>query len=377
MNDKAFLKSKIQKCIKKYLGERYYTVQEDSRLNMFINIVSGILNSGRSEIRQIALNYIDDIKYESKIKKINRWLKNKHVNYDFFYKPVIKNIIEELSKQGGLTFVIDGSTLGSGCIVLMFSVIYESKVLPVVWKTYKGKKGHLPEKAHRSLLLHLKELVPQDVKVTILGDGEFDGIDWQKDILAEKWDYVLRTGKQHQIEEYESETTKIGWIKIDKGESLFLENILFSKKKIETNLLVIHEKGNENPIFLITNKDYNKDIQKFYEDRFKIEPFFRDQKSKGFHIQKSGLSNPEKIDRLLIATCTAYIILISAGVKALKSTLYDRIARTEKLYLSLFQIGYRFIKYLVDLRQWRTFSFSIDLNLNSAHIRDDKICVPY
>ena len=377
MNDKSFLKSKIQKCIKKFLGEKYYTVQEESRLLMLINIVSGILNSGRSEIRQIALNFIDDIKYESKIKKINRWLQNKHVSYDSFYEPIIKNIIKELSLQGNLTFVIDGSTLGRGCIVLMFSVIYESKALPVVWKTYKGKKGHLPEKAHQSLLLSLKDLIPKDVNVTILGDGEFDGIEWQKDIIAENWDYVLRTGKQHQIEEYESEITKIGWIQIEKGKSLFLKNILFSKKKLETNLLILHEVGNENPIYLITNKDYNKDIQKFYGNRFKIEPFFRDQKSKGFHIQRSGLSNPEKLDRLLIATCIAYIISILAGVKALKSNFYDKIARSEKLYLSLFQIGYRFIKYLVDLRQWRTFNLSIDLNLNSVRIRDDKICVPF
>jgi len=377
MNDKAFLESKIRKSIKKFLGDQYYTVHEASRFEILVKIVTGILNGKCSSIRGIALNYMDDIQYDSKIKKIKRWLQNKYVSYKMFYQSFIECIIKELSKQGELTFVIDGSTLGNGCIVLMFSVIYESKALPVVWKTYKGKKGHLPEKAHQSLLSSLLKLVPPNVKVTILGDGEFDGTDWQVDILNAKWDHVLRTGKQMQIEEYESEIIKIGWIKIEEGQSLFLENISFSQKKIETNLLVWHEKGNENPIYLITNKDCNNDIQKFYKDRFKIEPFFRDQKSMGFHIHKCGLSDPDRIDRLLIATCMAYILLVLAGVKALKSKFYDRIARTEKLYLSLFQIGYRFINYLVDIRQWRTFSLSIDLNLYSIRIRDDKICVPF
>lgn len=377
MNDKAFLNTKIQKCVERFLGDRFYTIHEESRLMILVKIISGILNSGHSEICQIALNFTDDIKYESKIKKIKRWLQNKHVSYDMFYRPFIESIIKELSKDNKLTFVIDGSTIGRSCIVLMFSVIYESKSIPVVWKTYKGKKGHLPEKAHQELLVSLKKLIPIGAKVTILGDGEFDGVNWQEDILEENWDYVLRTGKQIEIEEYESETIKIGWIKVEKGESLFLENILFSKKKIETNLLVLHEVGNENPIFLITNKDYNKDIQKVYEDRFKIESFFRDQKSKGFHVQRSGLSDPERIDRLLIATCMAYVLLIFAGVKALKSKFYDRIARTEKQYLSLFQLGYRFVKYLVDKRKWMVFKFSNDLNLNTVRIRDDKICVPF
>jgi hypothetical protein len=32
----------------------------------------------------------------------------------------------------------------------------------------------------------------------------------------------------------------------------------------------------------------------------------------------------------------------------------------EEKHLSLFQLGYRFLMHLVDLRQWRSFSWKID-----------------
>jgi len=118
--------------------------------------------------------------------------------------------------------------------------------------------------------------------------------------------------------------------------------------------------GQQEPLYLLTNLDFEPDIKQFYKKRFKIEPFFRDQKSKGFHINKSGLRDPKRLERLLIATCLAYILAIMASSKALKSKFYEHIARTDQQFLSLFQIGKRFLGFLVDIRQWREFSFNKD-----------------
>jgi len=41
-----------------------------------------------------------------------------------------------------------------------------------------------------------------------------------------------------------------------------------------------------------------------------IEIFCSDQKSRGFHIHKSHISDPQRLSRLLIAACLAYIWII-------------------------------------------------------------------
>jgi hypothetical protein len=48
----------------------------------------------------------------------------------------------------------------------------------------------------------------------------------------------------------------------------------------------------------------------YYAMRFTIETFFSDQKSRGFNIGKSHLSCPQRLTRLMYASCLAYLWII-------------------------------------------------------------------
>lgn len=52
---------------------------------------------------------------------------------------------------------------------------------------------------------------------------------------------------------------------------------------------------------------------RYDQKRFRIETFFSDQKSRGFHIHKSRLTDPNRLSRLLIASCLAYIWIVYLG----------------------------------------------------------------
>lgn len=344
-------------------------------------MVSSIIIKGRSELRQLALGNSDRKQFASKIKQYKRFVINEKVDVEQYYLPYMIPLLEQLSKGGELIFSIDGSTVGKGCICLMFSVIYKGKAIPVVWQVYKGKKGHLPENHHQAILKDLSKIVPKDCKVTVVGDGEFDGCDWQSDILKLGWNYVLKTGKSQMIEEDDWDEFKLGNVQIERGTDLFFESIKYTSKKWVTNLLIWHGKEHKNPIYLLTNLDFKYDIKRLYKKRFLIEPFFRDQKSNGFHIQKSGLRDPKRLKRLLIATCLAYVLSIMAGTKATQSKFYNEIARTDGQFLSLFTLGYRYIEFLVDNRQWRAFSWKKDLyvepDIINIFLDDQLICVPF
>jgi len=290
-------------------------------------------------------------------------------------------LLLNLSQSGELVFSIDGSVVGKGCMCLMFSVIYKGKAIPVVWRVYEAKKGHLPEQAHRDVLKDLAAIVPNDCRVVVVGDGEFDGCDWQADILALGWNWVLKTGKGRTVTSSKGDQFKLGILKTVKGEEIYIEALEFTSKKWRTNLLIWHGKEHKDPVYLLTNLDFAPEIKRFYKKRFKIEPFFRDQKSKGFHVHKSGLKDPQRLQRLLIATCLAYVLAIMAAAKASKSIFYNQITRTDGQFLSLFQLGYRFILLLIDLRQWRAFCWKKDFIPDKIKYQDNLaqqlICVPF
>ena len=226
---------------------------------------------------------------------------------------------------------------------------FQGRSLPIVWIVVKGKKGHLPEILHVELVNQLKPLIPDGRQVVFLGDGEFDGIDLQETVNEFGWKYVCRTGIN----------IKMIWngAEISCGEALphikpdyymDFDNILFTNAKYGPGRVICYWRpGCENPIFLVTNMKSVEEACALYSLRFRIETFFSDQKSRGFNLHKSHISDPERLSRLLIAACLAYIWIIFLGVTA-KGKWVGIIHRTTRCDLSLFQLGLRLLDHFMN-----------------------------
>jgi hypothetical protein len=80
-----------------------------------------------------------------------------------------------------------------------------------------------------------------------------------------------------------------------------------------------------------------------YRKRVHGETFFSDQKSRGFHLHKSHLRDPERLMRLLIASCLTYVWLVYLGVGALRDGWLKRLHRQDRCDLSLFRLGLRLL----------------------------------
>ena len=80
-----------------------------------------------------------------------------------------------------------------------------------------------------------------------------------------------------------------------------------------------------------------------YRKRAHIETFFSDQKSRRFQLHKSHLSDPQRLTRLLIAACLAYLWIVYLGVCALRDDWLKRLHRRDRCDLSLFRLGLRLL----------------------------------
>lgn len=66
-----------------------------------------------------------------------------------------------------------------------------------------------------------------------------------------------------------------------------------------------------------------------------IETFFSDIKSSGFNIHKSKLSDSERIARLLLIACLAYILVFRLGENERNSPLIAKVTRKDRMEFSL------------------------------------------
>ncbi len=65
-------------------------------------------------------------------------------------------------------------------------------------------------------------------------------------------------------------------------------------------------------------------------------------------MHKSHLARPERLARLMIVACLAYIWVVYLGDHVKKTGQVGMIRRTDRCDLSLFQLGLRWLDYLLD-----------------------------
>jgi Transposase DDE domain len=246
--------------------------------------------------------------------------------------------------------VIDGSVVGRGGIALMIHVVYTGRALPLCWLVRQGKKGYFSEDRHIALVEQAQELVPLGASVVLLGDGEFDGIGLQRTLEETGWSYVCRTGC-NLTASWDGETFRLdtlGWC-IKPGTLVDLPEVFFTAEAYgPMRLLCCWAKGYKEPLSLVTNMTSAEEACRWYAKRFRIETFFSDQKSRGFHLHTSHLSDPKRLSRLLIAACLAYIWIVYLGEVCVKEGWVKIIHRRDRCDLSFFQLGLRLLDHLLN-----------------------------
>jgi hypothetical protein len=313
-------------------------------------MISGILGGKSCQLPQISSKVADGRKPESRVKSFSRWLQNIHIDFDIFYLPYATTLLDNLSHQT-LAIVFDASAVGRDCMSLIASVIYKNRALPICWITRHGQKGHFAEDIHLELLNRVIDIVPKHATVVFLGDGEFDGLCLIKTIIENNWHFVSRTAKNRILFEND-ECFSFQNIGVNKEDYFLIPNVTLAKENSpQLNAVLWWEPKYQEPIYLLTNIELAKETLYWYKKRFKIETMFSDQKSRGFNIHKSHISDPERINRLLMAAFLAYILIIYLGVFATKNELHKIIHRTDRCDLSLTQLGFRLLEYFLNMRR--------------------------
>src|SRR5512138_1298854 len=178
--------------IKRTLAQVLHTRRDshaEQHLNTLALLICGIVGAQHVQFAQIAEHVpLRGRKNESLIGRFRRWVKSEAITPEVVWLPFAREVVQGLA-HAPLTILLDGSVAGRGCVVLMASVLYRGRAIPLLWTVVKGKKGHLPEELHCALVQRLQQLIPDGATVVLLGDGEFDGIKLQTVIRTAGWDY--------------------------------------------------------------------------------------------------------------------------------------------------------------------------------------------
>lgn len=315
--------------------------------NTLALLIAGLIGSQKCHFPAIARKVPACGKPQSRARRLERFLANERVDVQTYYLPYVEALLARLAAHP-LVLVIDGSEIGRNCVLLSINVVYKKRALPLCWQVVKGKKGHLPEQTHIDLVNQVAAILPHEATVVFLGDGEFDGTELLATLEQQGWSYVCRTAKNVVLREGEARFTPTDLL-LARGDRLELSAVGFTAADYGPVLVsIVWEERWTEPLILVSNLDLLEEAVWWYRRRFRIETFFSDQKSRGFYLGHSHISDTAHLNRLLIGTCLAYLWMVCLGAWVLQTGQLGLIHRRKRCGWSLFQIGLHWIEHCLN-----------------------------
>lgn len=319
-------------------------------------MVTGVLLGPHVQLFAIAMCVPWPIKLTSIVRRFERFVADERVDVQVFFEPFIQAMLVSLGNETAY-LLMDCTQAGPKCRTLFIGLAYHGTVLPLIWKTLKGKKGHVKGEFQRALLAELYPKFRYHRRVIVLGDAEFSNetvINWFES--KKGWHFVFRFQSNYRLqtapgkpwlsakELYEARQMQAGQVE-------HWEEVGFTEAhQIPGLTMTVHWGAEaEEPLCLISSLPACAQPHLIYDMRYWVETLFGNQKARGFQLARTQMTTPEHIDRLILALAIATCMALGLGTHLIVIEQNDQVDRADRRDLSLFQLGWRWLYRLLAL----------------------------
>ena len=128
-------------------------MERKTRIQNFAWLIVGIYQSRSVCLSRIAGKIPGEAKLLSLIQRLSRLLANPAINVRTWYEPIAHSwLISQASSLQQVRLIIDGTKVGFAHQLLIISLAYRKRAIPIAWTWVKHTKGHSKPQAQLALL---------------------------------------------------------------------------------------------------------------------------------------------------------------------------------------------------------------------------------
>ena len=123
-----------------------------TRVQNFAWLLVGIQQSRSVYLHRIAGKIPGKAKLLSFIQRMSRLLANPAIDVRAWYEPIARSWLESQAKHvGQIRLIVDGTKVGFAHQLLIVSLAYRKRAIPIAWAWVNYAKGHSPSPAPLAL----------------------------------------------------------------------------------------------------------------------------------------------------------------------------------------------------------------------------------
>ena len=307
-------------------------------------LVSSAMRVERISLANIGRAMQGMVKHQ--IKRCWRFCANDRIESADAMRGVLRRVLKKRKKKLLVSF--DWTDI-KGFQTLVASVVFKGRSIPICWASCNKHvyDGHRSRNAfEESLLLVLRSMIPQQVKVILLADRGFGRTELARFCQKHGFSYIIRIQPNVHVR-CASFTGKLLDYPVHKGICKLLRSVAYRSHHTVTQNIVIRwvtdlPKKRDECWFLMTDLYAGPaQISRLYHCRMTIEELFRDQKNKrnGWSLRDTKITRAERLDRLLLILAIAYLLLCGLGMIALQTGKSGDWSSSTRNECSVFTIG--------------------------------------
>lgn len=322
----------------------------------------------------------DSIQTDSINKRLRRFFNN--TNYDpySFFEDIIIHTLDNYSckhNDNRIHIAFDHMFKKEDFVVFMITLRLGKKSVPIWFRCFED--GHSSRDAFKEEMIKeglrfvFDQFEARGYKVICLADRWFGSTSLLDFINEAGHTYVIRIKGSNKVLYFDKKEGHKIWTNVSDlfhytYKPTYYENIEFTRKQYNTNIVISvmksatiskkSETGIVEPWLLVTNGDVKRAI-KDYSYRFgAIEFLFKDQKSNGYNLEKSNVSNLQAFKMLYTCVCISYLFLTCYGTyytrnknklfKNVKIITTGKVKGKRVRKLSIFQTGLTLFKRAIN-----------------------------
>jgi Transposase DDE domain len=307
-------------------------------------LVAASMGVERISLANIGRRMLGNSKHQ--IKRCWRFCSNPRVETADAMRGVIARFLKKRTQP--LIVALDWVDI-RGFQTLVASAVLKGRSTPICWASTTGHiyQGHKSRNAfEESLLLVLRSMVPASIKVILLADRGFGRCALAAFCRRHHFSYLIRIQPKVKVK-FQGFGGKLLDYPVFKGIARVLKDVSYRSDGAVTQNLVVRWRKNLPPRrdecwFLMTDLSGTAtELCALYGRRMTIEQLFRDHKSKrnGWSLRDTQLTEPSRLDRLLLVLAIAYLLLCGIGLIARRRLKPSAWSSSSKDQNSIFRIG--------------------------------------
>lgn len=288
-------------------------------------------------------------------RRLRRWLHNRHIDLDACFQAWNFWVWRSLDVPRAV-LLVDETKLGDRIGVMMVSLAYQGRAIPLVWRCYRANSApDYPNQGQVLMVWGLLARVVSALPATSRPLVQMDrGLGHSSAMMKALRD--LGVHFQVRVKHDATFTSRRGHScrlrdLIKPGEQVTIRGQLFQyRKQMQVTVHLIWEAGHTQPWCLATNDRQVRGTT--YALRVWQEESFRDLKSGGWQWQCSYVTSPDHAQRLILVLALAYAWMLTQGSFVLNGDprLRQTVYAGKRNKYSVFRSGLRFFKQMIQTR---------------------------